>query len=335
MKELYFKFTNKELIISNKTVRLNYFYEFSIKSVTDHIEITNTSLIPIAIFYYIIDKDNFCYSTSFDDVKTYLILHNITIDYTDDYTYYENKPDIIEIQKCKTIKKITKYNKLNIYINGTYVIQEFKDEIKTIPLNCDLWINTLIQWIRRYTDLVNQLDFTPTLTGGLDTRILTYFWKNNTYNSYYLKAIKNDHKNNLYKGLKEIEISQKVLDRLHKNLKRIEYFTGYTYSGLFSEMDNFDDNFLYEFVSYHFSNRDLCTTNTILPFLDSNYLKLAKPSFPYMKVFLAKLLCPNLLDIEIYSHDNCPVYFFEDTFGRCLSKLVEFRIRKYNLNNRL
>lgn len=116
----------------------------------------------------------------------------------------------IRILKGKNVKIIKKENDLSkVY---SVPLEDSKDLIK--------------QWSEKYLDIVSDLckqdKFIPTLTGGCDTRILTYFWRKHNIKNYRLRAVKQDGKNNIKKGEIEIDIAQKILKKLGMNCERLE-----------------------------------------------------------------------------------------------------------------
>lgn len=177
--------------------------------------------------------------------------------------------------------------------------------------------NLIIEWRDKYLNLVDSLckkgKFIPTLTGGVDTRVLTYFWRNQkNFDSYYLKAIKNDGKNDVEKGQQEIEISKKILDRFGFDLKRTENKFGKdTLTGKWTDVYRFkfcnDKLFLKNVV-----NKCEHSYGEFYPFIDDIYLKIK--TNVNMRCLLLMLFCEDLLDIEILSKKKEGMVKFHDKY---------------------
>lgn len=185
------------------------------------------------------------------------------------------------------------------------------------------------QWEEKYMDTVSDLcrkgEFIPTLTGGCDTRILTHFWRTHNLKCYRLRAVKKDGKNNVEKGLKEIEISQKVIARLGMELERKEeppdgmcsMSGAYTEATQYPELLN-NRNFITDVV-----NRCDFEWEQLQPFVDDLYLMIKPDELLEMRVLFMLLFCPDLLDIEFISDYKGSVfdsvYSFRD-FGEVIER---------------
>lgn len=172
-------------------------------------------------------------------------------------------------------------------------------------------------WAEKYSDIVSDLcrqkKFIPTLTGGCDTRILTYFWRNFNFENYRLRAVKKDGKNNVEKGKIEINIAEKVIKRLGMNLERLEEPPAETFSmcGTYTEATQkqilLNDK---QFVRNVINTCDF-EWYQVQPFVDDLYLMIKPHRIFEMRVLFMLLFCPDLLDIEIISEAGQGIYTFD------------------------
>lgn len=172
-------------------------------------------------------------------------------------------------------------------------------------------------WAEKYQDIVSDLcrqkKFIPTLTGGCDTRILTYFWRKFNLENYRLRAVKKDGKNNIEKGKIEISIAEKVIKKLGMNLERLEEPPAGTFSmcGTYTEATQKqillnDRQFVRNVI-----NRCDFEWYQVQPFVDDLYLMIKPHRIFEMRVLFMLLFCPDLLDIEIISEAGQGVYSFD------------------------
>lgn len=177
--------------------------------------------------------------------------------------------------------------------------------------------NLIMLWKEKYSDIVSDYCrrnvFIPTLTGGCDTRILTYFWRNFNLSEYRLRAVKKDGKNNVEKGRIEIEIAEKVIDKLGLKMTRCEEPPEgkVSMSGTYTESTQKqillnDRNFVTNVI-----NRCNFEWYQICPFMDDLYLMIKPHRLYEMRVLFMLMFCPDLLDIEIISEAGQGIYDFD------------------------
>lgn len=217
-------------------------------------------------------------------------------------------------------KVVTNYSQIRITKNGELSIKE-NDYSKLYSINIEDSKDLIKEWAEKYSDIITDLchknKFIPTLTGGCDTRILTYFWRKFDIKNYRLRAIKKDGKNNIQKGQIEIDISRKVLEKLGKSVERVEeppeetisMCGTYTESTQYNELLN-DKHFVTDVI-----NKCNFEWYQLQPFTDDLYLMI-KPSRKYeIRVLFMLLFCPDLLDIDLISDAGRGVYNFYSEFA--------------------
>jgi len=243
--------------------------------------------------YYVRQDDLFCFSFDVDQVVEFAQQHNIPL--TDTYDNLKDISDNIRSHIKSSIMKRYKYNinyiekwkKVTLDNKGNFKIEEnnfipFQLEIK---YNYSLFKKWVIKYKKLVTNLINKNKFIPTITAGLDTRALTAFYRDRIkdINYYYLTAIKGDGKNNVNKGLKEVEIADKVAKKIGLLGERVEFLNikdkeYITLSGQFNENINSYDNpndpdWIYKFLQHAWGNTsDYRYDYQLLPFLDDDWL---------------------------------------------------------------
>ncbi len=310
------------------------------------ITIATNAMAPFAIYKWE-EAGHFAISNRLEPIAEYIATLGFELTYAHVESKYAHvKPYVDQARDCSNVKKITQWN--TVVIDGKGVIRVTKKSKQPflIPLTSRRGVKLLLAWLEKYLILarreIENHNFIPTLTGGLDTRTLTWFWRDlYSYPDYYLKAVKPDGKNSVNKGYAEIEIATQILNRLGKSLARKEKYNRPTFSGLFTEngrgwkksLNN--SNFIYDYIAYHFNYEDLYFgQNFICPFVDNLYLQLKHPEVHYMRTLLALLLCPDLLDIQLYGFSNEPPYQFNTEFADLIPRVEQF-IQKYKLRKRV
>ena len=333
----YFKFTDEGFEGAFSELKLINGVTVELKRDGDGMVLKNSSLAPFAVYYYR-HGSHFIFTSSFFAMQDYMQAHGLKIEYNRPLVKkYMSKPDVDMIRSCSNIPSITQYAEIRMNGDGSHEVVPAKDGLFSIELDSEQGAATLNAFIKKYRQMVPSLpSFTPTLTGGLDTRTMIGFWRGaeNLSGEYYLKAVKPDGNNHVEKGREEIRIAEVILDRLHYSFSRTEDSSDFTLCGILTEGNRFEENlndkeFYSEYVAHHFSKRDLMySKNHICPFLDNEYLKLKHPCPNFMRVLLAEILCPDLLDIELYSFSYDPMYHLREKFPE-LSERAQAYMQKY------
>lgn len=232
---------------------------------------------------------------------------------------------------------INNYKEIKITRDGKLTVtpQDFS-KLHSVPIEDSKEL--ILEWKEKYSDLVadycRQNKFIPTLTGGCDTRILTYFWRKHNLKQYRLRAIKQDGKENVEKGKKEIEISKEVLNKMGLNLERIEEAPAgiTTINGAYTEQTQHihlvnDKNFVKNVI-----NKCNWEWAQIQPFLDDNYLMIKQAKKLELRCLFLLLFCPDLLDIRMISTAGEPIYTFDEKFKNVADK-CKIIIERWGLKN--
>lgn len=213
-------------------------------------------------------------------------------------------------------KVINNWSEIRINRNGELKVKP-NNYSRLYSVDIEDCKNLVMMWKEKYSDIVSDYcrrnSFIPTLTGGCDTRILTYFWRNFNLVEYRLRAVKKDGKNNIEKGKTEIEIAEKVIDKLGLKMTRYEdppegkvsmcgTYTESTQKQILLNDRNFVTNVI---------NKCNFEWYQICPFMDDLYLMIKPHRLYEMRVLFMLMFCPDLLDIEIISEAGQGIYTFD------------------------
>lgn len=237
------------------------------------------------------------------------------------------KISIKEDYEINHINFIENWKKVIICKDGTFK----KEDYPLIPYSIelkdayDLVHQLLLKYKNVISDLFKKGKFIPTITGGLDTRVLTALWKDNLndykLDCFYLKNIKNDGKNNVELSKADLECAMKVASRfnLFKNIEHLK--DKVTLSGIYT--DNIcslykvyfnDSDFIYKFIQH-----GNWWGYNLRPYADDLYLQIKHPGKYVFRCLLAMILTPDLLDIPLIgsnkifiNHNHQPYNFYEE-----------------------
>lgn len=281
------------------------------------ITIKNTHLV-CPQFYFIKNKDGFILSTEhklkINGKKIFEPVLNIKHSM---WGVEENFQKMLNSEKPELpYKIIDNWSEICISKNGELTVKE-NDLSKLYSVDIEDSYPLIKVWAEKYQDIVSDLcrqkKFIPTLTGGCDTRILTYFWRNFNLENYRLRAVKKDGKNNVEKGKTEISIAEKVIKKFGMNLGRLEEPPAGTFSmcGTYTEATQKqillnDRQFVRNVI-----NRCDFEWYQVQPFVDDLYLMIKPHRIFEMRVLFMLLFCPDLLDIEIISEAGQGIYSFD------------------------
>ncbi|MCM1404235.1 MAG: hypothetical protein NC133_01885 [Prevotella sp.] len=311
------------------------------------IKITVNTMAPFAVYKWEQGK-HFAISNKLDMIAEYIAPLGNELEFTLTESKYANvKPLVDKARDCSNVKKITCWNTIIINSNGVMQVTKLPKRPYTVPLTSRRGVNLLLKWLKKYLQIatkeIEKDNFIPTLTGGLDTRTLTWFWRDLYHGKeFYLKDIKPDRKNKVTRGQEEVEIASQVLNRLGLPLKRVEKFNQTTFSGLFTENGRGwrkcinDESFIYDYIVFHFAfgADKFYKKNIICPYIDNLYLQLRHPENHFMRTILVLLLSHDLLDLPLYGFSSDPQYQFYEKFADLIPRVEQF-IQQYNLRQRV
>lgn len=284
---------------------------------------------------------NILSNENFDDIESYENL-NLKIDKFNDHieiifklTYstnifiYENDnyyylsfhhKQIFEKFGEKNVKRYYNFfNKLILYKDHYEIIEDTNISLYSVSIFSDEGIKILKDWINKYTKIIQNINpdnLCIELSGGIDTRILSYFWRNtnNTYTVY----TKNDPNEvneaiNVINYINEnfpVTINTVVGNKSEKYTSNSNYVNlngGNILHGLCFSNDvkykmNINDFYNNINNSCH-SNKSKHIILDICPFYDKEYLKLKGEYDGQIKVLLLFYLCKekNLYKLPIKS----------------------------------
>ena len=304
------------------------------------------SLAPFAIYKWAKDG-HFCISNKLAKISEYIAQFGEELQYERTLSpYFEKKTYVDHIRNCKSVSRITNWKRVSIKQDGSIAV--IKNDVPfTVPLVSQEGVDVFLEWVEKYLRIVHsaiaEQNFIPDLTGGLDTRILSWFWRDEVdkLSYYHLCLVKPDGKDNVERGSAESEIAAKVLEKIGASLERVEKVENKVgFKGIFTENARHyaslnDPNFLYDFVGLHMSDKGIFySMNSVCPFVDNLYLSLFHPAIYYMRTLLALLFCPDLLSIELYGFSDKPSYFLESKFSYLIPDINKF-IDEYDLHNKV
>ena len=213
--------------------------------------------------------------------------------------YCEFKQSVLEDYKVKHVEFIENWSKVILHRDGSfekidYPLKPYSVELKDAY---DLVHNLLIKYKLAIEKLLEEDRFIPTITGGLDTRCLSALYRDKNIDTFYLNDIKQDGKNRVDLGKKDLECALTVANHLGIT-KHTEDLNGkLTLSGMFTEgirgmynMDVNDERFIYKFIQHRHLNYNL-----LLPFSDDLFLQIKQPRKNVFRCLMCLILCPDLL----------------------------------------
>ncbi|MCM1404236.1 MAG: hypothetical protein NC133_01890 [Prevotella sp.] len=307
------------------------------------VKIVVNTMAPFAVYKWE-QGEHFAISNKLDMIAEYIVPLGYELEFTPTESRYINwKPYLDRARNCSNVEKITCWSAISVDRHGNLKITPPKKKPFSVPLISRRGVKLLLKWLKKYLQLatkeIENDNFIPNLTGGLDSRSLTWFWRDLYHGEdFYLEAVKPDGKNEVARGQEEVETASQVLNRLGLPLKRVEKFQRTIFSGAFTDngcnskkwLNN--TTFIYDYMALHFGfgSGKYFSNSFVCPFSDNLYLRISHPDRHYMRTLLGLLLCPDLLDIPLYSFSGEPQYQFYEKFANLISKVEQF-IKQYNL----
>ena len=293
-------------------------YNLKIEKFDDRVEISFKNTYSTNVFIY--EKDD----------KYWMCLNP--------YKMYEqfNKDDMYV--RYKTFEKL-------ILTKNDYTFIDDENTMWSVDILSDEAINILNKWISKYKDIIGNIDtkqFIIEQSSGIDTRILTYFWRN-TGKTYDMFTI-------LREG--EIEHSMDVINFLNENFpSKTKVYNDYNdipkdcaaicVCGLnlvngkneMTEFESYDklckerNNMTTDSFSFHFTKHEVCD---IQPFVDKEYLKIKGEFNGQLKLVLFDILASekglNKLPIVSFNNSlydiNNPDYPYKHIADKLRDKLI-------------
>lgn len=297
------------------------------EKINNKIIITTNFLASPRIAYVNIDG-SFHFSCSNVSIKNFIELKKGCIEYQEvtEFPMYRFKERVKEDYTIKGISFIENWSKVTILPDGSFEKEDYPLIPYSIKLK-DAYDNLhklFLKYKRIVNTLIDQHKFIPTITGGLDTRILTCLWRDRVdeLDGFYLRDVKQDGKNNVELGHSDLKCATQVANYLgltnHFN-KIPPYIRGI--SGMFTEgsrelysMKVNDDRFVYKFIQHHPSLKGFLT-----PFTDDLFLQIKHPDKNVFRCLMILLVSKDLSNFECTGtkamferNGNKPYNFYEE-----------------------
>jgi len=217
---------------------------------------------------------------------------------------------VAEDYEYKHIEFIENWSKVIIYPDGTFEKTNYPLQVFSVDLKdaYDLLHNLFIKYKKLAKECIDNNDFIPTITGGMDTRSLSALWRDNYKdNLFFVKEVKNDGKDNIELCLADYECAINVANRLgiteHTNYRGNKK----TISGMYS-INSFankllnDPDYICKFIQHSAG-----WSNELRPFADDLFLQIRHPEKKVMRALLMLLLAKDLSDLPLI----CSQWLFE------------------------
>lgn len=334
------------MIITNKNFNLIFeendlLHDFSYKNNCNEITLENENMVMPQFYFYKLGN-NFIFTNNLNKIlDKYPGLPNIIKNHGFINIANEKNRDFQNFSKNHIVKRalyqdldklpykvINNWKGIKIKKTGELKVRNFNfDKLYSVPIEDSY--NLIKLWREKYLDLINdwckKKKFMPILTGGCDTRILSYFWRNHKELEFYYLREKKSGDQNALKGKREIELSKQILKSLNLNLRRTE--------ARGKDIIVIDGQYTEPTQYYYLLNNKKFITDTInrcngsikrniLPFCDNYYLMIKPEKILQLRVLFMLLFCPDLLNIPLWSDSNYPEYNFSD-FGNLIYECKE------------
>lgn len=274
--------------------------------------------------YYYKTVDDWCYSFDPDLVANYFKSKGVLI--PDDYSNFEQVNKNLREHIKPSIKKHYKY-KLE-YIEGwkqIFLHQDGNFEViknDFVPFQLDYknhfeeFKNLLIKYKNIVNKYIDEKLFLPTITGGVDTRGLIWFYRNriSELDGYFLTSVKQDGRNHVEQGQLEMKLAEQVVKKIGLKNNRINKLEDcdkpyVTLSGFFNENADLYDNpadidYIYKVVQHAWDSSHQFI-NKLTIFIDDDFLKFKPNSnFKWIVLIMNKdlLLIPIVSGTSLYRH---------------------------------
>ena len=298
--------------------------EYHIKKINEEI-VFDTNYICCPCIYWVKKDTLWAFSFAVENIETWCEENGIILE---ERTSFEEefgdvgchfKNSIKRHYKYKGINYIEGWKKVILHSDGTFEKEDYKLPIFSLEIkdNYDLYK----EWILKYKKIIKKInndgEFIPTVTGGLDTRMFSCLYRDLSITSkkWYVRPVKQDGKNMVDKGLKEIEIANIIIDKIGlsycKHIEELNSKNSHNHylslSGMFIENTRFlkepnNPDWIYKYVQHAYgNNRKHC--HLIMPYLDDMWL-MFKQEHLLQRCLGMLLFAPDLLDVKLIGTGN-------------------------------
>ena len=268
--------------------------------------------------------EDFIFDLADDDIREFVKEH-----YPDDYykdvveePYSRFKPSVKKDYNMNHVEYIENWSEVRISFDGTFVKKDYPLKPYTVELKdaYDILHKLFVKYKKIVNRLIDNNQFIPTLTAGVDTRALSALWRDRKLDTYFSKVVKDDGKNQVELGEADYETAKAVAERI--GLKNhVDTPSGFrTLSGMYTEsvrnlygLEVNDLRFIYKFIQHqirgHFN---------IYIFTDDLFLTIKQPGPFVFRALILMILCPDLLDLPfvgtqgMWNRYKRPYYFYEE-----------------------
>lgn len=294
-------------------------FNFSVQRKDNKIIIKFNHTYSTNVFYFIYGNR---YWLSFNEqtLADYLIEHNLIQGIINDkYT---------DSNSITTIKMYNKYSEITCEDHFFESLELYKDhfdfnfcwdQILSIPIrDCGDIIKTWLDKYKKHISTINPEDLVIEISGGFDTRTLTYFWRN-TGNKYYIYT-KNDPRelNYALDVINKLPCKECTSDKsspINQNKIRL--------SGMANISKDFYTN-IYDFKNYIGKRRITRIINDLVPYYDKEYLKIKGDYVTQLKTTMSYMLCkPDNLHLLPYKTFMKETFTFDETKMKECDELIK------------
>ena len=318
----------QDLIITSENINLIKNYKNPLVEITNDNGVVSIKFdtMPPPLFYFINEDEKYFFSFNEDALMSYL-LHHGEIKEAIVNPFYEmvkNKQvseRYIKSNKYPFLFYIVNYENLKIKANG--LDYDIITDYYSVPIREAGYI--VYKWLRKYKEKIKSISdrLVPELSAGMDTRSLTYFWRDlHNVPTVYSKITEH--------GLDiEVPVVKSILSRIFDEQKLVHHkISGYVTlsgKGITSSASKYNNK------SHLNHDPSLFTPsryfNQLMPYKDRDFMRI-RPEHPWqLKTVMQVLLAKDLMDIPYYSA-HTQLFTFTDE----MIKEAEDIIKQWNLD---
>lgn len=279
-------------------------FNIIIKKIDNYYFIKYKNNMPANIYYYKLDGI-YLYCLDETALSVFLTKNNIVLTENVSYTKYINKSGKKNDSKITTnhyqeISRICIYDSVKLYTDHFEA-----DYVDLYSVNIHDAGYLIKDWIAKYKKLVsdNYQNIIPEMSAGLDTRSLTYFWRDLKIKDVYTKD-----------DPMEKDIACDVIKRISEATINIGHKPKYPITlsgkGIIVDPSRFLKEHYYKNNTGQFKVKHI--TEYITPYLDKNIAMIKPDNIQQLKYTMQYLLARDLMDIPYKSFLRKSVIFTEE-----------------------
>jgi len=212
------------------------------------------------------------------------------------------------IEPFENIKIIRNWTRIKVNESSISIEEVDVSKYLAVPIKDSFEI--LNKWISKYKNYLSKNRYMPTLTAGIDSRILTYFWRDDESIKTVRCKKQKSYTHHYYDGY----LATYVLNKLKRDdIKLIEKKNAPLLSGYGTEVYRCHNKYSTEQRINKFTNHLNCYsaifyTSHTYPFLDDLFIRIAPEEKDLLHTCLLLWLAPDLLDIPFHTIEDMPIY---------------------------